>query len=264
MELSQRNRDRIANWVKRQPRHRDVPLYVERTLIKNFDQNRAILCGFCYSYPLLPIVLPCNHLVCNYCYQSNFEANNYRLGNDFCTRCPYCKANINHDHVLTIKQEVELHPNSIISNYYSQAEVYCDNEGCNKLIKLSNLYEHLKYECEYRMVPCAAAYGGCPIVDDLIDVTAHSLSCPFHYTWCAICNEEYSIISTGHNCEKAIERQRIMKRELITEEPCRQHGDICIFINIVRHLPDIETIRAVSGLIQVKREQIKTTSFDFV
>ena len=114
---------------------------------------------------------------------------------------------INFSDALTITQEIEVHPNFKPSLFYRNARIKCPNDGCNQKICLSNWFKHIKSTCDHRLVQCPAIK--CKDTGTPNDIFTHSIQCPFHTVWCSGCKINWTVLATGHNCEKSKEYNKL-------------------------------------------------------
>ena len=76
-----------------------------------------------------------------------------------------------------------------------------------KKISLSNWFKHIKSTCDYCLVQCPAIE--CKVTGTPNDVLRHSIQCPFHTVRCSGCKINWTVLPTGHNCEKSKEYNKL-------------------------------------------------------
>ena len=153
-----------------------------------------VLCVIKYVFP---IVFLCGHVICGFCYVWHSKFNNYHRFNSYCTICPHCTAYIKFSDALTICQEFEEHPNSTPSLFYRNALIQYDNNGCNQKVSLSNWCNHIKFNCNNRIVQFQAIR--CSITGKPNDILTHSIQCLFYTVWCAGCKIKFTVLAISHN-----------------------------------------------------------------
>ena len=128
--VSDKNAARIHINIITQAGHHIVFNYVVITEIENIKQE-VLKCVVCYYICVFPIVFPCGHVICSYCYVRYFKLNHYQRFNSNFTKCPHCMEFINFSDTLTITQEIEVHPNSKLSLFYRNTLIQYPNDGCD-------------------------------------------------------------------------------------------------------------------------------------
>lgn len=247
--VSNANAIRIHIEVNRQPRIKGVANYIDIRLVTNLDDINRIQCVVCSSVCVFPLVLNCGHLICNNCYIRHFQFHHFKRFHEYYTNCPKCKAFINSSEILTITQELSMRSDSKVSLAFKKGVVKCDNQFCDQMISFDNWSHHVKFECKQRNVQCPAS--GCPIIGFPDYVISHSIQCPFHFVWCAGCRMNWTVLATGHNCEKSKEYAKHNKN-LIRQ---RRHSDpengalILPYRNFNEETPDITALEKVHTLI---------------
>ena len=180
-----KNAARIHVNIITQAGHHIVFNYFVITEIENIKQEEVLKCVICYYICDFTIVFPCGHVICSCFYVRHFKLNHYQRFNSYYTKCPHCMEFINFSDSLTITQEIEVHPNSILSLFYQNALIQSPNDWCNQKISLSNWFKHINSTCDYSLVQCPAIE--CNVTGTPNDVFTNFIQCPFHTVWCYGC-----------------------------------------------------------------------------
>ena len=112
----------------------------------------------------------------------------------------------------------------------------------------------MKFCCEFRSVKCPALQ--CSFTGTPHDVMAHSVRCIYHMVWCSGCKINWTVLSTGHNCEASKEVRKLMGD--VNHHPLSciptKHGEV-----ILRNLftpvktPDVLALEEVEYLVSSYR-----------
>ena len=123
------------------------------------------------------------------------------------------------------------HPNSYPSLFYTNALIQCDNNGCNQKVSLSNWYKHIRFNCDYRIVNCPAIE--CSVKRNPKDIITHSFQSRFHTVWCAECKINWTVLATGHNCDKSKKYNKLRGNDY--HPPCyvEPNEDGAVFLKII-------------------------------
>ena len=203
--LSEKNAIRIQTNIITQSGRQIVPIFIDNNLIENVKQTEVLKCVVCYNICVFPIIFSCGHLICGPCYVRHFKFNHCKRFDSYYTQCPHCSKFIIYTEAITLSQELELRPNSKPAMFYKDALLQCDNTGCDKKLIVSKWYTHVKFNCIHRIVKCPAIQ--CSFTGIPNEVCSHSFQCPFHTIWCAGCKTNWTVLATGHNCDKSREYQ---------------------------------------------------------
>jgi Zinc finger, C3HC4 type (RING finger) len=254
-EFNQHNKDRLADWIAKQPRNRNPNTTIDPLQIENPDHTNVVRCPVCFDIPRFPIISKCNHVLCNECFVKNFTSKMSHRGNDYFTKCPECRAHLGITDVQTYQHYKLTNPNSTASSFYGSIKVVCDNAGCNQFICFDELNEHEMFNCLFRKIVCPAKL--CPAVGPAEQILNHTLKCPLHSIWCGVCYTKYSCVVFGHNCEKMLQRRIIMgnkcTKELLIGHVNHESGDILLPNEDKPKSLDLEAIDSINNLIRLKR-----------
>ena len=228
--VSFKNSLRICSNITCQFGDKMIPNYVDISLIENSNDLQVENCRICSEICVFPLVFPCGHLICSFCYVRHFKYHHYFSSrfNSYFTKCPDCSAFIKYSDVLTLEQEIKTHPHSKPSLFYQNAVIFCGNHACNQELSLSNWYYHMKFCCDHRIVKCPAIQ--CSVAGNPKYVMAHSVQCVFHIIWCAGCKVNWTVLSTGHNCERSKELRKLQGE--VNHQPYlsipKEHGAVVL------------------------------------
>jgi hypothetical protein len=131
----------------------------------------AFHCGICLATAHTPIMLPCNHIFCDYCISEYSKRPvGSRLGANSFRRCPYCRG------TYTIS-EMRMLTNFPLDKrrQFEGLQLPCPNQ-CGSTILGLHTRVHLRILCNRRLVACPSPYC------DKRDIEAHLL--PIHITEC--------------------------------------------------------------------------------
>ena len=87
------------------------------------------------------------------------------------------------------------------------AKFICTYAGCGKSYQLETIQHHEMFECPHRIILCPAK--GCQFINNVESVIIHSINCPFHLLYCAICKSLYNVSVLTHDCN-IIKSQRLI------------------------------------------------------
>ena len=88
---------------------------------------------------------------------------------------------------------------------FKQAKCICLYEKCGKSYSLEKNHHHEMFECLYRSILCPAQ--GSKFINNVETVNLHSINCPFHLLYCALCKSLCNVSVLTHNCN-VIKSQR--------------------------------------------------------
>ena len=252
--VSDKNSIRICENVIGQPGRQIIPYYMDVNLIEKNDSLDIEKCGICSDINLFPIIFPCGHLICGFCYVRHFKLHHYERYDTYFTKCPDCSEFIEYSNALTLSQEIIDRPKSNASLFYQYAKVSCGNLSCTQVLSLYNYYYHMKFCCEFRIVKCPAvqcSFSGTPH-----DVMTHSVRCIYHMVWCSGCKVNWTVLSTGHHCERSKEARKLVGDE--NHHPWlsipAKHGEV-ILKNLFSPVktPDVHALEVVEYLVSTYR-----------
>ena len=88
---------------------------------------------------------------------------------------------------------------------FKQAKFICSYEGCGKSYSFKIIHHHKMFEYLYRSILCPAQ--GCKFINNVKTVILHSINCPFHLLFCALCKLLCNVSVLTHDCN-VIKSQR--------------------------------------------------------
>jgi hypothetical protein len=250
--LSEKNAIRIQINIITQPGRIIVPCFIDNQLLENVDQSQVQKCVVCYNICVFLIIFPCGHLICGNCYLRHFKFNHSKRFESYYTQCPHCTKFIKYIDALTLSQELEGRPYSNPALFYNNAQCQCDNDGCNEKLSLSKWYKHIKFTCDHRIVKCPA--DKCSIIGKPNIICAHSFQCPFHTTWCAGCKTNWTVLATGHNCEKSKEYQERLGNIYQLSRNMEPNEDGAVSLEINHQTPKTNDIVSLEQVEQIVSE----------
>ena len=112
--------------------------------------------------------------------------------------CPICQQLCRLDEIYSLKVEKQNSPNSLSMRMFKQAKFICTYAGCGKSYPLETIHHHEMFECFHRRILCPAQ--GCNFINNVETVIIHSINCPFHLLYCAICKSLYNVSVLTHDC----------------------------------------------------------------
>jgi hypothetical protein len=126
------------------------------------------------------------------------------------------------------------------------------------MIPLADLHQHEIFKCPHRKVLCPAYL--CPLTGTPEQVLEHTLQCPCHYLWCATCSRYWSRVSTGHDCQKSIERVKLLGSYAYELSPFTppgdQDGDVYLPSRPVIKTSDLDALEDLGIRIHNMRTQL--------
>ena len=250
--VSERNAIRIQTNIITQPGRQIVPIFIDNKLIENVEQSQVQKCAVCYNICVFPIIFPCGHLTCGNCYVRHFKFNHHKRFDSYYTQCPHCTKFIKYTDALPLSQELEVHPNSKPALFYKNALIQCDNSDCNQKISFSMWYKHIKFNCEHRIVKCPAIQ--CSFTGTPNGICSHSFQCPFHTIWCAGCKTNWTVLATGHNCEKSKEYQERLGNVYQPSRYMESKEDGAVFLETLHQLPKTSDLIALEQVDNIVSE----------
>ena len=84
------------------------------------------------------------------------------------------------------------------------------------------------FECPHRSILCPAQ--GCQFINNVKSVIIHSINCPFHLLYCAICKSLYNVSVLTHDCNIIKSQSSIHFFKYYHEYPSANHSHIDIFL----------------------------------
>ena len=252
--VSDKNSIRICSNIIGQPGRNLIPIFLDIKLIEKSDALDTEKCAICSDVGLFPIVFPCGHLLCGYCYVRHFKLHHYERFGTYFTKCPDCSEFIDYSDAFTLFQEITDRPNSNASHFYLDAKVSCGNRSCTQVLSLYNYYYHITSCCEFRSVKCPAIQ--CSFTGTPHDVMSHSVQCIHHLVWCSGCKVNWTVLSTGHNCERSKEVSKLVgyvDHHSLSSIPTK-HGEV-VLRNVFPQVktPDVLALEEVEHLVSSYR-----------
>ena len=260
--VSVKNAIRIQTHIITQPQRQIVPIFIDNNLIEDVEKFQVQKCSVCYFICVFPIIFPCGHLICGNCYVRHFKFNHHKRFDSYYTQCPHCTKFIKYTDAQPLSQELEVRPNSKPSLFYKNALIQCDNNDCKEKLSFAKWYNHIKFNCEHRNVKCPAVH--CSFTGIPTRVLSHSLQCPFHTTWCAGCKTNWTVLATGHNCEKSKEYQELLHNGPTSSRYMEPTEDGEVTLEILHQLPktsDLVALEQVDNIVSELVYQEKMNRF---
>ena len=256
--VSDKNSIRICENIIGQPGRHFILSFVDINLIEHSEKIDIKRCGICSAISLFPIVFLCGHLICGFCYVRHFKLHHYERYNTYFTKCPDCSEFIEYSDAHTLDQEIRSYPKSTVSLFYLCSFISCDNQKCILDLSLYNWYYHTKFCCGHRSVKCPAVQ--CKFTGTPHEVMTHSVRCIYHIVWCAGCKVNWTVLSTGHNCEASKEFRKLVgiKNPPWLSIPTK-HGEVVLTILFSPvKTPDLLALEQVEYLVSSFRYKSRT------
>lgn len=146
---------------------------------------------------------------------------------------------------------------------YNDALIQCDNSGCNQKLSFSKWYKHIKFNCPYRIVKCPAIQ--CSFTGTPNRICSHSFLCPFHTKWCTRFKTNWTVLATGHNCDKSKEYQELLGNVYHLSRYMEPTEDGAVALQILHQIPktfDVVALEQVEHFVSelgYKEKIIKLT-----
>ena len=97
---------------------------------------------------------------------------------------------------------------------------------------MEKLHHHEMFECPHRSILYPAQ--GCKFINKVETVFIHSINCPFHLLYCALCKSLYNVSGLTHDCN-VIKSQRLIpwyfKYYHENPQPNHSHKDVFLRTN---------------------------------
>ena len=119
--------------------------------------------------------------------------------------CPICKQSSHLNEIYTYQVEKNKRPNSISMKMFKRSKFICLYAKCKVSLPLEKIHHHEMFDCPHQSILCPAQ--GCQFINNAETVIIHSINCPFHLLYCAICKSLYNVSVLIHDC-KVIKSQR--------------------------------------------------------
>ena len=74
---------------------------------------------------------------------------------------------------------------------FKKAKFICSYAKCGMSLPLEKIQHHEMFECPHRSILCPAQ--SCRFINNMETVIIHSINCPFHLLYCAICKLLYNV-----------------------------------------------------------------------
>ena len=88
--VSDKNSIRICSNIIGQSGRQIIPYYMDFNVIQKNDALDIEKCGIFFLLFFFPIVFPCGHLICGFCYVRQFKLHHYERFGTYFTKCPDC------------------------------------------------------------------------------------------------------------------------------------------------------------------------------
>ena len=112
--------------------------------------------------------------------------------------CPICKQSCPLNEIYTYQVEMTKRPNSISMRMFKSVKFICSYAGCGRSYPLETIQHHEMFECPHRSILCPAQ--GCLFINNVETVIIHSINCPVHLLYCALCKSLYNVSVLTHDC----------------------------------------------------------------
>ena len=112
--------------------------------------------------------------------------------------CPICKQFCRLNEIYTYQVKMIKRPNSISMRMFKSVKFICSYAGCGVSYSLETIHHHEMFECPQRSILCPAK--GCRFINNVETVIIHSINCPFHLLYCALCKYLYNVTVLTHDC----------------------------------------------------------------
>ena len=260
MDLTPENIQRLSTWVNNEARLQDTTAYINPEICDYFNADLLMRCPACFDISRFPIIFPCGHLECHYCYACDFKIRARRRGGIFFTICPVCRAEVRPEDVLTASNEIEQHPNSKVSNFYNGLRVLCSNLGCNLYTSYSQLTQHEIYQCPKRDITCPAE--SCPYVGTPKSIISHTIICPLHQIYCHSCDSKWPVTVYGHNCIKALQAKFLIDKvqfnivKHLSQYHIEEHDSVVLPLHKIFTRPDEDVLQTTLNVVRMSRGKL--------
>lgn len=257
MELNHENIIRLSNYLRGAQRIREPKTKIEPVKILNLSQENFISCSKCKEIARFPIFFPCGHLLCNFCYFSNFNSDVRHREDKFFTKCPECNFEVLPEQVQSYPAMNHVNPGMMATKFYSNLLVRCENAGCDEVLQFKSLTKHELFECSRRVVKCPAQ--NCPITGVPTTLYAHSANCPLNGIWCRNCNEMFSIVVRSHSCGLFLQRNLLLGKHFgrkdlyFSRSNALPHGCVWLPVLPAWESPDDFAIKTIRATVQKNR-----------
>ena len=104
---------------------------------------------------------------------------------------------------------------------FKKAKFICSYAGCGKSYPLEKIHHHEMFECLHRSILCPAQ--GCKFINNVETVILHSINCPFHLLYCALCKSLCNVSVLTHDCNVIKSQRSIPFIKYYHENPPANH-----------------------------------------
>ena len=112
--------------------------------------------------------------------------------------CPICKQSCHLNEIYTYQVKKNKRPNCISMRKFPRVKFICSHAGCGESYPLKFFYHLEMFECPHRSILCPEP--GCQFINNVETVIIHSINCPIHLLYCAICKSFYNMSVLTHDC----------------------------------------------------------------
>ena len=238
MDPSPHNIQRITKWIQSDVEYNFLnPGYTiafndYQVLLEQNNNELKQVCPHWWLVPRYPLFFKCGHLTCLLCLK---EYRRHRFLFEKILPCPICKKSCHHNEIYTYQLEKNKRPNSILMRMFSRVKFICSHAGCGKSYPLEKIHHHEMFECSHRSILCPAQF--CQFINNVETVIIHSINCPFHLLYCAICKSLYNVSVLTHDCnviKSQCEIPSIFKCYHDISPPNHSHKDV--FLELIHTL----------------------------
>ena len=116
---------------------------------------------------------------------------------------PICQQACRLDEIYTYQIKKNKRYNSISMRMFNTANFICFYADCGKSYSLGTIHHHEMFECLHRSILCPAK--GFKFINNVETVIFHSINCPFHLLYFALCMSlcNVSVLTHDYNISKS-------------------------------------------------------------
>ena len=177
-------RQRIKQWIIRQPAENPPSQTVEEDQVNYSDRETIQTCPVCFMVPKYPVIFRnCHkpHFVCSECYTQLWKTKNTDPVNDNLIQdyifCPICRDKVYPCRVYGLRDLVTYYRDLDIVKFFSLATIPCSRDGCpEKAIPLRDISYHEMKICTKRLFHCPSLQ--CKELVEASQLENHITNCP--------------------------------------------------------------------------------------
>ena len=194
--------------------------------VERYDQevDEKYLCPFCRKVLEVPVTMKCGHTLCTACLQTAVKRKR--------AECPKCEADLD--------TNVASPASSDLVTQLEELTLHCKHHksGCDSVLPMGRLDEHMDTECEFRAVKCE--HKGCDTLSPYKDLESHMERCDYRLVECKVC--KLCVPLKDMPAHQAVKRcfEQLNKRRMVTSarrlsQELREHRSEIVHH---RHLTD--------------------------